>query len=493
MSKPDLLTRVEQFEFNDGSPRLTFERRLARENGWSAAYTRRVVCEYRRFAFLGVAAGHPVSPPEAVDQAWHLHLTFTESYWNRFCGEVLRSKLHHHPTRGGPEEHARFREWYAQTLDSYRRLIGEEPPGDIWPEPERHAATFTQSRWVDLEQNWIIPRRRVVFLGAWSVVFSLVLWIPGCGGPAAGATNPFSLDGPHFLVLYVALLAIAAAAGCTLRFIAGRSASESNALEPILKDPYGVACLAGGVNNVVTTALAKMVERGNLQIRKYQETGWLGTRRSDHSIRRGDPLPEHAPEVERTLYEHAGEKGLASPAQLVSAGKAVAQAYHERLHEWGLVQPDEDEPWSRRGLPASFTGIVAVFGIARLVQGLIRERPVGYLVLLVALAVIGTIAFYARGRLTPLGKRRLRALQREHRAAPRAAARGGVAGPELALAIGLFGLAQFTMTPELHDLNATLRQHRAGPYEGSSSGGCATGCGGGGCGGGGGGCGGCGG
>jgi uncharacterized protein (TIGR04222 family) len=207
-------------------------------------------------------------------------------------------------------------------------------------------------------------------------------------------------------------------------------------------------------------------------------------------------LPERAPEVERILYDYAGDKGLASPAQLVSAGKAAAEVYHERLHDWGLVEPMEDESWSRRLLPATLIGSVAVLGIARLVQGVIRERPVGYLVLLVALAVASTVAFYARGRLTPLGKRRLRALRNEHQAVERTAARGGLAAHDLAFAVGLFGLAQFSTTPGLQDLNATLREHRAGPYDSAaSSGGCGAACGGGGCGGGGcgGGCGGCGG
>ena len=59
--------------------------RLASENGWSREYAVRVMQEYRRFAFLAVAAGHPVSPSDAVDQAWHLHLVYTRSYWDEFC------------------------------------------------------------------------------------------------------------------------------------------------------------------------------------------------------------------------------------------------------------------------------------------------------------------------------------------------------------------------------------------------------------------------
>ena len=96
-----LWQRIEAFSPDDPTARLTFTRRLARENGWSLGYAVRVVDQYKRFMFLTVAAGHAVTPSEDVDQAWHLHLAYTRSYWNDFCGEVLRCPVHHGPTRGG--------------------------------------------------------------------------------------------------------------------------------------------------------------------------------------------------------------------------------------------------------------------------------------------------------------------------------------------------------------------------------------------------------
>lgn len=76
-----------------------------------------MVDEYRRFAFLAIEAGHPVTPSEEVDQAWHL--TYTRSYWQRFCGETLKCELHHEPTQGGPAEGRKFHDWYSRTLESY--------------------------------------------------------------------------------------------------------------------------------------------------------------------------------------------------------------------------------------------------------------------------------------------------------------------------------------------------------------------------------------
>ncbi len=117
---------------------LSFKDRLARENRWTPAYAKRVLHEYYRFCFLAVTAGHEVTPSDQVDQVWHLHLTYSRDYWERFCPEVLGAPLHHGPTAGGQDERTRYYEQYAQTLKSYEDAFGEAPPADIWsPAAER--------------------------------------------------------------------------------------------------------------------------------------------------------------------------------------------------------------------------------------------------------------------------------------------------------------------------------------------------------------------
>ncbi|MBA3494229.1 MAG: hypothetical protein H0T87_09000 [Gammaproteobacteria bacterium] len=130
-----LWQRVLCFSLDQAGNELTFSQRVARENGWSTDYTWRVVEEYKRFAFLATVAGHPATPSDPVDQVWHLHLTYSRSYWEDFCPHVLGKTLHHEPTRGGRAEQQIFTEWYQQTLDSYERLLGHPAPSDIWPDP----------------------------------------------------------------------------------------------------------------------------------------------------------------------------------------------------------------------------------------------------------------------------------------------------------------------------------------------------------------------
>ena len=128
-----LWQRLCRYEIGPADAALTFADRLARENRWSEDFTQRVVDEYRRFCFLAMTAGHEVTPSDAVDQAWHLHLTYSRDYWQRFCPDVLQGELHHGPTAGDRPSRTRYYDQYAQTLESYERAFGARPPVDIWP------------------------------------------------------------------------------------------------------------------------------------------------------------------------------------------------------------------------------------------------------------------------------------------------------------------------------------------------------------------------
>lgn len=142
---------------------LPFAVRLARENGWSRAHADRVIGEYRRFCFLAVTCGHVVTPSDAVDQAWHLHLTYTRDYWERFCPDILGRPLHHGPTAGGAAEQHRFFLQYAETLRSYERVFGM-PPADLWPDAGRRLNQDHKARRVHPRDAFIVPRRRAILL-----------------------------------------------------------------------------------------------------------------------------------------------------------------------------------------------------------------------------------------------------------------------------------------------------------------------------------------
>lgn len=174
----ELLNRIQEFHLDDAEAGFPFHARLARDNGWSSGYTSRVISEYRKFIFLAVVAGHPVTPSDQVDQAWHLHLLYTDSYWRRLCKEVLGKPLHHGPTKGGTDEKTKFGNWYHNTLASYRRYLGIRPPEDIWPDPKIRFGEDIHYQRVNVQRCWILPKvwvTRVLLVASASLFLTLLL------------------------------------------------------------------------------------------------------------------------------------------------------------------------------------------------------------------------------------------------------------------------------------------------------------------------------
>ena len=153
-----LYERIKAFAIDEVEDSFSFSQRLARDNGWPLEFALRVVEEYKRFAFLAVAADHPVTPCDPVDQAWHLHLAYSRSYWEDFCPNALKTSLHHEPTRGGEKEGAKFENWYERTLASYERFFGEAAPDDIWPTVRVRFGRDGEFVRVNAQQVWVIPK-----------------------------------------------------------------------------------------------------------------------------------------------------------------------------------------------------------------------------------------------------------------------------------------------------------------------------------------------
>jgi len=164
MSTPDdpLWSKLEAFEFETPAARLTFTERLMRENGWERDYSQRVIQEYRRFLFLAMRAGHSVTPSDQVDQAWHLHLVYTRSYWEELCAGILERPLHHGPTRGGSGEDQRYWSDYEETRESYHRLFGQPPPADIWPDPSIRFSNALQWQRIDTGAVWMFSKAAIL-------------------------------------------------------------------------------------------------------------------------------------------------------------------------------------------------------------------------------------------------------------------------------------------------------------------------------------------
>ncbi|GIW99285.1 MAG: hypothetical protein KatS3mg111_2618 [Pirellulaceae bacterium] len=487
-----LWQRVERFDLDPPTRSLRLSTRLARENGWSLPFARRVLGEYKRFLFLSAVASHPVCPSEQVDQAWHLHLTYTR-FWESLCNDVLGRPLHHDATRGGQSERLRHEELYRSTLESYRRFFGT-PPEDIWPPLEERFEHRAQWCRIDRAKYWLVPRPR------WAMKRLLHVlapqrrrrgnsrWTALLLVPIIAVSNPFNFSGPAFLVFFLAMYFIALLGGLIVRRMLLPEMRDVTAIE---LNPYEIACLNHGPRVVIHAAIARLVH-DDLLTQKH-EAGQEADEPTQADVRLvvAQPLPDSALPLERAIYRRtaeAGEEGMLID-ELQDAVLPEAADIEVRLQELGLLNRGDD--MLARWIPASMMAALLLVGVGKIAIGLHRDRPVVLLVVACLIVLITGMSFLHKRRLSRAGERVLRRYRGLAPPLVEAVRKHRATGEDLAMALALTGGAALAGT-------SLAALWPAGNSSRTNSGwwsGCGTGCGGGGCGGGGcgGGCGGCGG
>jgi uncharacterized protein (TIGR04222 family) len=480
-----LWSQLDAFQFDEPDARLTFRRRLARENRWSAEYTERVVGEYKRFVFLAMTAGTPMCPSDAVDQVWHMHLTYTRNYWDAFCGGVLGRPLHHGPTRGGRSEDIKHHDMYAATLAAYRTAFGEEPPADVWHSADVRFGDDVAFSRVNTRRNWVIPKPRWMRKAAMVAMAVLPMGAVGRLSPTL-STSIFDMKGPDFLAFFFLFT-------CAMFLIAvyirhrGRALETATPAAETLDDVYAIATLNGGGTFAVNTAVVALVRRNLLEV---DRSGGL------RKVEAQSP-PDDLHPFERAVYD--GVQGTVCHVKEVRAKMTSwMDGMIDHLRSVGLVLKEASIALIQRRV-FRLLMLIPLVGAVKIIIGLDRGRPVGFLVVGVIVASI-LIAVFLKKRpfRTRSGDAFLSQLQRQF-PMPVFNKRNDYIGPTAgvetcAMMAALYGTSVFLGT-DMNHLNAALNPS----YTNNSGSGCSSaGCGGGGDGGGssgcgGGGCGGCGG
>jgi hypothetical protein len=141
------------FSVGDENTHRSFIQRLAKERGWSVSASERAFEEYKKFLYLGAKTNEMVTPSDAIDQVWHLHLLYTKSYWNDLCGEVLKRSFHHGPSNGGKAEEKKFGACYLATLQAYKHHFGS-PPADLWPVGSQRQTNYQRVDLIALQRSF---------------------------------------------------------------------------------------------------------------------------------------------------------------------------------------------------------------------------------------------------------------------------------------------------------------------------------------------------
>lgn len=488
-----LWNKLKAYEIDDPSSALRFSERAARDNGWSLGYSRRVIEEYKKFLFLAKRAGHIVCPSDAVDQIWHMHLTYTRSYWEELCGEVLESPLHHGPTKGGKEEKERYFNLYKKTLASYEHWFGEKPPTDIWPSVEQRFGRDLNFVRVNTQQHWIVPKfsRGQVVAGTAGAGLMIPL--------AQLAANPLDWRGPQFLALFFSLLVLSIVAAIFAQRWLLRSDEPFDFREDSQDDfgPIDAAYLEGGEHRALSCAMVDLAQADAITL-------------DGSNVSKG-PDPQNYKPKHRvsTLMLDSVNRALGQRSWTVLARDANPGllATQQDLEAKGLLASSFQRT-AAGAFTLSLVGAVLILGAAKIWVGIERNRPVGILVVGEILAGVALLVLLSTiPKLTQKGKRLLAKLKERMKSTssnPNAIkeinATDTAGGDTLLWSTALLGTGALAMT-DFAEYDGYLRNHTAPVSSNTSnSGGCGAACGGdggggggGGCGGGCGGCGGCGG
>lgn len=462
-----LWQRLLAHRFEHPDQGLDFTRRLAREQGWSLTQARAAIDEYRRFCFLACVNGVEVTPSAAVDEVWHLHLIHSHDYWQRFCPEVLRMSLHHGPTRGDKLDARRHRDQYAETLALYEQWFGA-PPLHWWPGTQQRFASRPHLVRVDRQRHWIVPKpdwRR-------ALAASTTLIVTGLAAREALAlpANPLDWDGGSFLQLYLLLIVVAIIGAIWLRRMS-RDVGPARGVRP---GPFELAYLAGGAERCTDAAIAQMLADGSLRLDES------GNRLLCNSSALGQKPPLDA--IARCVAADG------DPAKVLRRSALALAPLHKSLQASGLIL-DDASVWRVRWYSSLPLLLVVGLGAMKIMVGISRAKPIGFLVLLTILLSLVAVGFmFARPMRTRAGDQALADARQQHSRALRAPR-----SQELGLAVALLGTTALSgtayaayhsaRTPPSSSDSGTSSSSDGGSSDsggGDSGGGGCGGCGGGG-------------
>lgn len=131
----EIKEKIFEFKVVCNSDRELFLKKLTVEQGWSPSFAKCAFVEYKRFIYLATISEDRIVPSKIIDKVWHLHLTFTKSYWQDLCRDLIGKEIHHTPSLADKASRTRDISDYQYTLNLYKSEFGTEAPRRYWPRP----------------------------------------------------------------------------------------------------------------------------------------------------------------------------------------------------------------------------------------------------------------------------------------------------------------------------------------------------------------------
>lgn len=365
------------FEYNFDSPmsEYGFSTRLAHENYWTRNFTKKAILEYRKFMYLAATSDMMVSPSEIVDVVWHQHLIFTQSY-SDFCN-ILGKQIQHVPSTHNHAEVEKFKLAKERTKKQYAATFGEQP-AEIW----EYSGMYETLR---LEKAKIKIRTFILFG---------ILAFACMGTPFYYLLKPFyiQMDSLHFLIGLTVL------AGSILLVLELNNRSYlSQAIQKIghnsfLSDLHPMELVyleKQKMSNVINATMNQLIVDKKVIVH------------NDYTLERMAGS-EPATLEEHQIMEALRIQGRCSYFALlrVLEGKPVFRNVANCMDAFKKYFIKSKKFGILFYINFGILSLALMLGFVRLVTGILRDKPIDYLVILLIglLAVIG----YQLFRLTKL-------------------------------------------------------------------------------------------
>lgn len=196
MINDNLWNKIADFNLDNPVSEYGFSTRLAKEHRWTKNFTEKAILEYKKFMYLAATSDLMVSPSEIVDTVWHQHLIFTQSY-NDLCN-LLGKPIQHVPSTHNKKDFEKFRQAKERTRKLYAANFGE-PPKDIWEYPGMLAS-------LELPKALFKIRTFIIF-GIFSFVALIPVFYYVLRPVYLQIDNPYFIDG-YLLIIFLTMAAL---------------------------------------------------------------------------------------------------------------------------------------------------------------------------------------------------------------------------------------------------------------------------------------------
>lgn len=359
MMNKDLWKKIEEFDLDHPPSEYDFTLRLAHENYWTQNFTKQAVLEYKKFMYLAAVSDMMVSPSEILDTIWHQHLIFTKSYYE-FC-QILGKQVQHIPLTHNKEDFKKFKIAKEHTAKLYETYFGRQPE-TFWNDSNPYESLhLDKSRF---------KMRTALLIG---ISAFIVLTIPLCF-----LLKPLYLHikNPDFIILYLGLIVLLLAG---LEWYNRRKFEHTIHLfdkDSFIFDlqPFELIYLKNrNISSVINGTVNELIDNSSIKIKPDRSISannltFIKSREERQIIASLEDLGE-------TSYSNFLNQLITKPVFLnIVRSMDAVKKYFNRSKSFSQLFV----------LNFSLFLVLIMFGLLRIITGILREKPV----LQISLAVI---------------------------------------------------------------------------------------------------------